>query len=208
MHELQVTQSILEIILAYAQQNNVERVLRVHLTIGALNDFQGEWIQRYFDYLRWRKCLPGTGQGVLHPGYGGGVNGQCQADRDKGAVLADNRKLTGQLRSRLTDSGTFLPFEHPYHQRSLAVGRDAFSLVPRRPFVDQPLHDHCIQDLLHFLGRTPFRQALGQPLLYPKECSSGLSESKTCTGVLEVRFHYFEHLLPVAPHLLSDNGIG
>jgi hydrogenase nickel incorporation protein HypA/HybF len=51
MHELQVTQSILDTILAYAQQNNVAKVLRIHLTVGALNDFQSEWIQRYFDYL-------------------------------------------------------------------------------------------------------------------------------------------------------------
>jgi hydrogenase nickel incorporation protein HypA/HybF len=51
MHELQVTQSILATVLVYARQNNVERVLRIHLTIGVLNDYQSEWIQRYFDYL-------------------------------------------------------------------------------------------------------------------------------------------------------------
>lgn len=51
MHELAVTRSILETVLAHAQANGAGRVLRVHLLVGALNDFQGEWIQHYFDYL-------------------------------------------------------------------------------------------------------------------------------------------------------------
>jgi hydrogenase nickel incorporation protein HypA/HybF len=51
MHELQVTQSILETVLASARQNSVEKVLRIHLTVGALHDLRREWIQRYFDYL-------------------------------------------------------------------------------------------------------------------------------------------------------------
>jgi len=51
MHELQVTHSILETVLAHARANGVQRVIRIHLTVGALNDFQREWIQRYFDYL-------------------------------------------------------------------------------------------------------------------------------------------------------------
>jgi hydrogenase nickel incorporation protein HypA/HybF len=51
MHELPVTQSILDTVLDYARENGVEKVLRIRLTIGALNDFKREWIQRYFDYL-------------------------------------------------------------------------------------------------------------------------------------------------------------
>jgi hydrogenase nickel incorporation protein HypA/HybF len=51
MHELSVTQSILDTVLAYARENDVEKVLCIRLTIGALNDFEREWIQRYFDYL-------------------------------------------------------------------------------------------------------------------------------------------------------------
>jgi hydrogenase nickel incorporation protein HypA/HybF len=51
MHELSVTQSILDIVLGYARENGAEKVLRIRLTIGALNDLQREWIQRYFDYL-------------------------------------------------------------------------------------------------------------------------------------------------------------
>jgi hydrogenase nickel incorporation protein HypA/HybF len=51
MHELSVTQSILDTVLGYARENGVEKVLSIRLTIGALNHFQREWIQRYFDYL-------------------------------------------------------------------------------------------------------------------------------------------------------------
>jgi hydrogenase nickel incorporation protein HypA/HybF len=51
MHELPVTQSILDTVLDYARQNSVEKILRIRLTVGGLNDFRGEWIQRYFDYL-------------------------------------------------------------------------------------------------------------------------------------------------------------
>jgi hydrogenase nickel incorporation protein HypA/HybF len=51
VHELPVTQSILDTVLEYARENDAQKVLRIRLTIGALNDFKGEWIQRYFDYL-------------------------------------------------------------------------------------------------------------------------------------------------------------
>ncbi len=51
MHELTVTQSILDTVLDYARENGVQKVLSIRLTIGALNDFKREWIQRYFDYL-------------------------------------------------------------------------------------------------------------------------------------------------------------
>jgi hydrogenase nickel incorporation protein HypA/HybF len=51
VHELAVTRSILETVLAHAQAVGAERVLRIHLRVGVLNEFQREWIQRYFDYL-------------------------------------------------------------------------------------------------------------------------------------------------------------
>ena len=71
MHELQVTQSILETVLAYARQNEVEKIFRIHLIIGVLNDFQREWIQRYFDYLS--KGSPAEGAQIaverVEPGF-------------------------------------------------------------------------------------------------------------------------------------------
>ena len=51
MHELPVTKSILGIVLKHAETNDVERVLTIHLSIGALSDLEAEWIQKYFDHL-------------------------------------------------------------------------------------------------------------------------------------------------------------
>jgi hydrogenase nickel incorporation protein HypA/HybF len=51
MHELPITNSIFQIVLRHATANRVERVIAVHLEIGALSDLQAEWMQRYFDRL-------------------------------------------------------------------------------------------------------------------------------------------------------------
>jgi len=51
MHELQVTERILDIVLKHADGHDVSRIVRIHLKIGDLSDLEDEWIQRYFDYL-------------------------------------------------------------------------------------------------------------------------------------------------------------
>jgi hydrogenase nickel incorporation protein HypA/HybF len=51
MHELQVTESILNIVLKHAEGNQVNSVVAIHLRIGELSDLEDEWIQHYFDYL-------------------------------------------------------------------------------------------------------------------------------------------------------------
>ena len=51
MHELPVTRSILGIVVRHAEANNVDKVLTIHLSIGALSDLEAEWIQTYFDHL-------------------------------------------------------------------------------------------------------------------------------------------------------------
>ena len=51
MHELQVTEKILDIVLRHAQANSVNKVLSIQLKIGELSDLENEWVQRYFDYL-------------------------------------------------------------------------------------------------------------------------------------------------------------
>ena len=51
MHELPVTKSILGIVLKHAVSNNVQRVVSIELSIGALSDLEDEWLQRYFDHL-------------------------------------------------------------------------------------------------------------------------------------------------------------
>jgi hydrogenase nickel incorporation protein HypA/HybF len=51
MHELQVTEKILDIVLRHAKANSVNKVLSIQLKIGDLSDLENEWVQRYFDYL-------------------------------------------------------------------------------------------------------------------------------------------------------------
>jgi hydrogenase nickel incorporation protein HypA/HybF len=51
MHELQVTERILDIVLQHVDGHDVSRIVVIHLTIGELSDLEDEWIQHYFDYL-------------------------------------------------------------------------------------------------------------------------------------------------------------
>ena len=51
MHELSVTEQILNITLEQAHQAKADRVLRIHLRIGDLTNFVEESIQFYFDLL-------------------------------------------------------------------------------------------------------------------------------------------------------------
>jgi hydrogenase nickel incorporation protein HypA/HybF len=51
MHELQVTEQILDIALKHVEGHEVTRIVNIHLRIGELTDLEGEWIQHYFDYL-------------------------------------------------------------------------------------------------------------------------------------------------------------
>ena len=51
MHELQVTQSILDTVLAAARENGLRSVCTINLVIGELRELRQEWIQHYFDYL-------------------------------------------------------------------------------------------------------------------------------------------------------------
>ena len=51
MHELSVTESILNIVLKHAQTNEAEKVLTIGLKIGELSELVGDCIQHYFDYL-------------------------------------------------------------------------------------------------------------------------------------------------------------
>lgn len=51
MHELQVTQSILDTVLAAARESGLRSVCTIRLVIGELRELRQEWIQHYFDYL-------------------------------------------------------------------------------------------------------------------------------------------------------------
>jgi len=51
MHELPVTESILNIVLKHAEKNNVKKIMTIHLGVGELSDLEDEWMQKYFNYL-------------------------------------------------------------------------------------------------------------------------------------------------------------
>ena len=51
MHELQVTNRILDVVLRHAQANGANKVVSIQLKIGELSDLENEWIQRYFDHV-------------------------------------------------------------------------------------------------------------------------------------------------------------
>lgn len=59
MHELQVTERILNIVLGHAAKNRVQKVVGINLRIGEMSDLENEWIQHYFDYLA--KDTPAAG---------------------------------------------------------------------------------------------------------------------------------------------------
>ena len=51
MHELPVSQNILDISLEYAERENASKILRIHIIIGQLTSFIDESIQFYWDIL-------------------------------------------------------------------------------------------------------------------------------------------------------------
>jgi hydrogenase nickel incorporation protein HypA/HybF len=51
MHELSVTENILEIVQRHAQQAEAKRVMRIRLVIGELSSIVDDSVQFYFDFL-------------------------------------------------------------------------------------------------------------------------------------------------------------
>jgi hydrogenase nickel incorporation protein HypA/HybF len=61
MHELPITERILDVVLRHAAGQDVRRIVRVHLRVGALSDLEDHWIQHYFNYLS-RGTLAGNAE--------------------------------------------------------------------------------------------------------------------------------------------------
>jgi hydrogenase nickel incorporation protein HypA/HybF len=51
MHELAVTESLLQVVLRHANESRAGKVVSVSVRIGGLSDLINEWVQRYFDHL-------------------------------------------------------------------------------------------------------------------------------------------------------------
>ena len=51
MHELPVTESILNICVKHAEANNAKKIVAIELKVGGMSDLEDEWMQKYFDYL-------------------------------------------------------------------------------------------------------------------------------------------------------------
>jgi len=51
MHELAVTESLLQVVLRHARAGGASKVLSVGVRIGEVSDLIDEWVQRYFDHL-------------------------------------------------------------------------------------------------------------------------------------------------------------
>ena len=66
MHELPVTEQLLEIVLDHARKAEARRVLKVNLVIGELTRFVGESIQFYFDMLSKETEAEGASLSVIH----------------------------------------------------------------------------------------------------------------------------------------------
>ena len=51
MHELSVTESVLDIVLRHAEKAQAKRVVRINLVIGELSSIVDDSVQFYFDFM-------------------------------------------------------------------------------------------------------------------------------------------------------------
>lgn len=51
MHEFPVIKSILDICLRHTANQNVRKIVFIHLEVGELSDLEDQWMQKYFDYI-------------------------------------------------------------------------------------------------------------------------------------------------------------
>jgi len=51
MHEMAITEDVVNIVLKYAKANDARQVVSVRLRVGEMRDIVDEWMQRFFDFL-------------------------------------------------------------------------------------------------------------------------------------------------------------
>lgn len=51
MHELSVTENVIEIATRHARQADAQRIVRIHLVVGELSSIVDDSVQFYFDFL-------------------------------------------------------------------------------------------------------------------------------------------------------------
>ena len=51
MHELPLTNKILETVLRFAEKNNASEVKQINLLIGEMSDIEEKWLNHYFSYI-------------------------------------------------------------------------------------------------------------------------------------------------------------
>ncbi len=73
MHELPVTEKILDIALRHAAKNQATRIHSITLKVGGLADLKESWLQRYFDYLSRDTIASGAKLVIIN----GGVRLRC-----------------------------------------------------------------------------------------------------------------------------------
>lgn len=91
MHELPVTEKILEIALSHAAKNKAKRIFSITLKVGGLTDLQGNWLQRYFDYLS-RGTIAEGAELIIIPG---GVQLRC--DHCRTLIETTREKLQDEI---------------------------------------------------------------------------------------------------------------
>jgi hydrogenase nickel incorporation protein HypA/HybF len=101
MHELPVTQSILDIVLKHAMMNRANKVCSISLSVGGLSDLQDEWIQRYFDYISKGTLAEGAHLVIEHTpvvlccgGCGKNVSVEVNSMKDIVCPVCGNKEFT------------------------------------------------------------------------------------------------------------------
>lgn len=67
MHELPVTEKILDIALKHAEKNDAKKIFSITLRVGGLTDLKDEWLQHYFDYLS-KETIADEAELIIIPG--------------------------------------------------------------------------------------------------------------------------------------------